>query len=59
MAADSQGFWHGLRPVRRMQLLHLAGAGALISFYLADMNVGHPAWQATAIVTALVLIVVV
>ena len=25
----ADGFWHGLRPVRRQQLLHLAGAGAL------------------------------
>jgi hypothetical protein len=51
------GFWHGLRPVRRQQLLHLAGAAALISLYLALVPATHPGWRMLAVIVAVVLLV--
>ncbi len=52
----AEGFWHGLRPVKRMQLLHLAGVGGLISLYLAWVPSSHPAWHTAAVSAALVMI---
>jgi hypothetical protein len=51
------GFWHGLRPVRRQQLLHLAGAAALISLYLALVPASHPGLRMLAVIVAVVLLV--
>src|SRR5262249_4397510 len=51
------GFWHGLRPVRRQQLLHLAGAAALISLYLALVPASHPGGRMLAGIVAVVLLV--
>jgi len=50
------GFWHGLRPVRRQQLLHLAGAAALLSLYLALVPTSHPGWREFAVVVTAVLL---
>lgn len=50
------GFWHGLRPVSRLQLLHLAGAAGLLSLYLAWVPASHHGWRVTAIIAALVII---
>lgn len=49
------GFWHGLRPVRRQQLLHLAGAGGLLSVYLAAVHALHPwaIWMMAAVLVGL------
>jgi hypothetical protein len=52
----TDGFWHGLRPVRRLQLLHLAGAAGLVSLYLAWVPASHPGWRTAAIVAAFVMI---
>lgn len=52
----AEGFWHGLRPVKRMQLLHLAGAAGLISLYLAWVPSSDPAWHTAAVSAALVMI---
>jgi hypothetical protein len=51
------GFWHGLRPVRRQQLLHLAGAAALISLYLALVPASHPGWRVLAVIVTVALLV--
>jgi hypothetical protein len=51
------GFWHGLRPVQRQQWLHLAGAAALISLYLALVPASHPNLRALAVIVAVVLLV--
>src|SRR5262249_28692384 len=53
----AEGFWAGLRPVRRQQLLHLAGAGALVSLYLAMVPGSHPGVRAVAVTAACVLLV--
>src|SRR5262249_4622677 len=53
----AEGFWAGLRPVRRQQLLHLAGAGALGSLYLAMGPGSHPGVRAVAVTAACVLLV--
>ncbi len=50
------GFWHGLRPVGRQLLLHLAGGCALISLYLAYVPASHPGWRDAAVAVALLLI---
>ena len=50
------GFWHGQRPVRRLQALHLAGAAGLISLYLAWVPSSHAGWHWAAIIAALVMI---
>ncbi len=52
----TKGFWHGLRPVRRQQMLHLAGAAALVSLYLAIVPASHPGARLTAVVAALILL---
>jgi hypothetical protein len=52
----AEGFWHGLLPVRRLQLLHLAGAAALVSLYLAWVPASHPGWRIASVSAALVLI---
>jgi hypothetical protein len=52
----ADGFWAGLRPVRRQQLLHLAGAGALLSLYLAMVPGSHPGVRAVAVTAACVLL---
>ena len=51
------GFWHRLRPVRRLQLLHLAGAGGLLGFYLAFLPSSHPTARTAAAARALALVV--
>jgi hypothetical protein len=53
----AEGFWHGFRPVRRQQMLHLAGAAALVSLYLAIVPGSHPTERAAAVVAALILLV--
>jgi hypothetical protein len=52
----AKGFWHGQRPVSRLQLLHLAGAAGLISLYLAWVQGSHPGWRIAAISAAFVVI---
>ena len=52
----ARGFWHGQRPVSRLQLLHLAGAAGLISLYLAWVPASHPGWRIAAISAAFVVI---
>jgi hypothetical protein len=52
----AEGFWHGLLPVRRLQLLHLAGAAGLVSLYLAWAPDSHPGWRIAAVSAALVII---
>lgn len=51
-----RGFWHGQRPVSRLQLLHLAGATGLISLYLAWAPASHPGWRAAAVSAAFAVI---
>jgi hypothetical protein len=51
------GFWHGLRPVRRQQLLHLAGAAALIGLYLALVPASDRGWREFAVIATVVLLV--
>jgi len=53
----ASGFWHGLRPVRRQQLLHLAGAAALVCLYLALVPAAHTGWRVFAVIAAVVLVV--
>lgn len=50
------GFWHGLRPVRRQQALHLAGAAAMISLYLALVPASNPGWRTFAVIATVVLL---
>jgi hypothetical protein len=50
------GFWHGLRPVSRLQLLHLAGAAGLLSLYLAWVPASQAGWRIAAISAAFVII---
>src|SRR5262249_53055561 len=52
----ASGFWHGLRPVRRQQLLHLGGAAALISLYLALVPASRPGLRALAVIVTIVLV---
>jgi hypothetical protein len=52
----ARGFWHGQRPVSRLQLLHLAGAAGLISLYLAWAPGSHPGWRIAAISAAFAVI---
>jgi hypothetical protein len=52
----AKGFWHGQRPVSRLQLLHLAGAAGLISLYLAWVPASHPGWRIAAICAAFAVI---
>jgi hypothetical protein len=54
----AKGFWHGQRPVTRLQLLHLAGAAGLISLYLAWVQASHQGWRITAICAAFAVIAV-
>jgi hypothetical protein len=44
----AEGFWHGLRPVRRQLVVHLAGAAGLLTVYLATAASSHPGWRHVA-----------